>query len=219
MNDSDPDFPMRDRFRSFLPVVIDVETGGFNAQTDALLEVAVVTLRMDENGFFFPNEVVSTHVKPFEGANLEPASLEITGIDPFHPLRAARDEKEALEYIFKPIRKAVKANNCTRAILVGHNAAFDLNFINAAIARTDLKRSPLHPFSTFDTVSLGALAVGQTVLAKACKASGIPWDDASAHSAVYDTERTAELFCTVVNRWRAMEMTCGGKARKIIPPM
>ncbi|MCB1738090.1 MAG: ribonuclease T [Gammaproteobacteria bacterium] len=216
-DDTTVPFPIGKRFRGFLPVVIDVETGGFNSQTDALLEIAAVTLRMDEDGYLHPDTTYSTHVMPFEGANLDPKSLEVNGIDPYHPLRAARNESDALGYIFSPIRTAVKQNLCTRAILVGHNAAFDLNFINAAVERCGIKRNPLHPFSTFDTVSLAALAVGQTVLARACEAIGMKWDSNEAHSAVYDTERTAELFCEVVNRWRAMEVTCGGKARKSIP--
>lgn len=220
MNDynQDLDFPIGKRFRGFLPVVVDVETGGFNHQTDALLEIAAVTLRMDKDGYLHPDATYSSHVKPFDGANMDPKSLQVNGIDPHHPLRAARHEKDALDYIFKPVRKAVKQNLCTRAVLVGHNAAFDLNFLNAAVDRTGLKRNPFHPFSTLDTVSFAALAVGQTVLAKACQAVGMEWNDIEAHSAVYDTERTADLFCTVVNRWRAMELSCGGKARKLIPP-
>ncbi|HAV68246.1 MAG TPA: ribonuclease T, partial [Alcanivorax sp.] len=35
------------RFRGFLPVVVDVETGGFDARNDALLEIAAVLLDMD----------------------------------------------------------------------------------------------------------------------------------------------------------------------------
>lgn len=217
MNDSPELFPIGKRFRGFLPVVIDVETGGFNAQTDALLEIAAVLLRMDEDGYLHPDVTYSTHVIPFEGANLDPKSLEVNGIDPYHPLRAARNEKDALGYIFSPIRNAVKENQCTRAVLVGHNANFDLNFLNAAVERCGIKRNPFHPFSTFDTVTLGAVAVGQTVLARACEAIGVKWNGNEAHSAVYDTERTAELYCEVVNRWRAMELTCGGKARGLIP--
>ena len=38
---------MRDRFRGFLPVVVDVETGGFISATDALLEIAAVLIEID----------------------------------------------------------------------------------------------------------------------------------------------------------------------------
>jgi ribonuclease T len=197
-------YPMGKRFRGFLPVVVDVETGGFNAKTDALLEIAAVLLRMDDKGFFAVDETHSTHVQPFEGANLEPASLEINGIDPWHPLRIALPEKDALDWIFKDIRKAVRANNCNRAILVGHNANFDLNFVNAAVERTRIKRNPFHPFSSLDTVSLGAMAYGQTVLSQLVQASHMDWDNNEAHSAVYDAQKTAELFCKVINRWHMM---------------
>jgi ribonuclease T len=191
------------RFRGYLPVVVDVETGGFNAQTDALLEVAAVILRMDDRGDLEPAQTISCHVQPFEGANLDPKALAFNGIDPYHPFRQALPEKEALDHLFRPIRAAVKASACKRAILVGHNAFFDLGFINAAVERTAYKRNPFHPFSTFDTVTLAGLAYGQTVLARTIIAAGISWDADQAHSAIYDTEKTAELFCHIVNRWQA----------------
>lgn len=195
--------PMGGRFRGFLPVVIDMETGGFNHHTDALLEVAAVTLRMDEDGMLAPHKTYGWHVNPFEGANMEPASLEVNGIDPNLPFRQAIavDEKKCLDELFSIVRKEMKLNNCKRAILVGHNAAFDLNFLNATVARIDKKRNPFHPFSTFDTVTLAAMAYRQTVLARSVKAAGFPWDANEAHSAVYDTEKTADLFCNIMNQW------------------
>jgi ribonuclease T len=191
--------PMAARFRGFMPVVIDVECGGFNPNTDALLEIAAVLLEIQADGTLKPGENWRFHVQPFEGAKLEAASLAVTGIDPFHPLRPAIPEKEALTRLFKEIRRAMKDNDCTKAILVGHNASFDLNFLNAAIARTQIKRNPFHPFSSFDTVTLAGVAYGQTVLGKALQAAGIAWDSNEAHSAAYDAMRTAELFCRVCN--------------------
>lgn len=201
-----PALSLAERFRGFYPVVIDVETGGFDCEGDALLEIAAVLLQMTPDGRLQRAHTVSTHVVPFPGSNIDPRSLEITGIDPTHPLRAALDEREALDCIFDPVRKAMKSAECTRAILVGHNAAFDLSFLNAAIRRTGHKRSPFHPFSTFDTVSLAGLAFGQTVLGKALHVAGLGWDSKAAHSAVYDAEQTAELFCTIVNRWRELHL-------------
>ena len=195
---------LNERFRGYLPVVVDVETGGFNERTDALLEIAAVLLDFDEQGRLHPVKSVTTHVVPFDGANIEPKSLEINGIDPWHPLRAARAEREALAHVLTPIRAAVSAADCTRAILVGHNAFFDLKFLNAAVERTQIKKNPFHPFSCFDTVSLAGLAYGQTVLARAAVAAGIDWNTEEAHSAIYDTRRTAELFCSVVNRWESL---------------
>jgi ribonuclease T len=190
---------MEKRFRGFLPVVVDVETGGFNEQTDALLQIAAVILDMHDDGSLITEETHSCHVNPFPGANLDPKSLEVNGIDPDHPLRMAVDEKQALPLIFKPIRNAMKKHGCKRAILVGHNANFDLKFINAASERAGIKRNPFHPFSTFDTVSLAGLAYGQTVLSRSVQAAGLDWDNREAHSAIYDAEKTAELFCTIIN--------------------
>ena len=197
---------MAERFRGFLPVVVDVETGGFDAEHDALLEIAAIPLRIDEAGFLSTKELVTTHVEPFPGANLDPRSLEITGIDPDNPLRGALPERQALDHVFQVVREAVREAGCQRAILVGHNAAFDLGFLNQAVRRCGYKRNPFHPFSCFDTVSLAGLAYGQTVLSKAVLAAGLTFDSREAHSAVYDAERTAELFCSIVNRWRQLEL-------------
>ncbi|MEN8178920.1 MAG: ribonuclease T [Pseudomonadota bacterium] len=192
------------RFRGYLPVVIDVETGGFDAKQDALLEIAATIILMDKEGLMQPGETLAAHVEPFAGANMDSKALEFNGIDPDHPFRQALPEREALQKLFTPIRKAVKASGCKRAILVGHNAFFDLGFLNAAVQRTGIKRNPFHPFSTFDTVSLAGLAYGQTVLARSAQCAGLGWDSNEAHSAIYDTEQTARLFCTIVNRWQTM---------------
>lgn len=191
-----------DRFRGFLPVVVDLETGGFNAQTDALLEIAAVTLGFDEEGRLLRSGTHAWHVMPFEGANIEEAALQVTGIDPYHPLRPAIPEREALKRVFREVRAAMTATRCTRAVLVGHNAHFDLGFLNEAIARTAIKRSPFHPFSIFDTATLAGVAFGQTVLARAVAAAGLEWDASRAHSAAYDAEMTADLFCEIVNRFQ-----------------
>ncbi|HEY5782592.1 MAG TPA: ribonuclease T [Lysobacter sp.] len=189
------------RFRGFLPVVVDVETGGFDWNRHALLEIAVAPIDMDENGLLVVGELTSSHVVPAQGLEIDPKSLEVTGIDIDHPFRDAKSERVALDCVFAPVRAALKKHGCQRAILVGHNAHFDLNFLNAAVARSGHKRNPFHPFSVFDTVTLAGVAYGQTVLARAVQAAGLEWNGEEAHSAVYDTERTAQLFCKIVNAW------------------
>ncbi|ACJ28587.1 Ribonuclease T [Shewanella piezotolerans WP3] len=195
---------LKNRFRGYFPVVIDVETAGFNSKTDALLEIAVTMLKMDDDGVLQLDKTLHYHIEPFEGANLEPEALAFNGIDPTNPLRGAVSEKEAFLEIFKEVKKAQKASECHRSIIVAHNAAFDHGFVSEAIERNGLKRTPFHPFATFDTAALAGLAIGQTVLAKACAMAGIPFDNREAHSALYDTERTAELFCLIVNRWKSL---------------
>lgn len=196
--------PIARRFRGFLPVVIDVETGGFNAETDALLEIAAVLVGVDDSGNWRRLETVSYHVEPFAGANMDRESLEFTGIDPYHPFRFAVPEQDALQGVFTRVRDALTEFGCSRAILVGHNSPFDLAFVKAAARRCGLtKKNPFHAFSTFDTVPLVALAYGQTVLSRAAEAAGFGWDNEKAHSAIYDAEQTAALFCAVLNRWDA----------------
>jgi ribonuclease T len=196
--------PLSLRFRGFLPVVVDVETGGFNSRTDAILEIAATTLTMDDEGVLRIDETFDFQVEPFPGANLEPAALEFTGIDPMHPERDAQPEFIVFDELFKAVRGKVKQHHCTRAVLVGHNAHFDLGFLVAAAERCNIKRNPFHPFSVFDTATLAGLAFGHTVLARACELAGIAFNNAEAHSAAYDSEKTAQLFCQIVNRWREL---------------
>ncbi len=201
-NPDTPAFPpMAARFRGYLPVVVDVETGGFDWNRHALLEIAAIPIDLDDNGRFILGETTSAHLEPAPGTEIDPKSLEVTGIVLDHPFRMAKPEKEALDHVFAGVRAAVRKHGCQRAILVGHNAHFDLNFLNAAVARVQHKRNPFHPFSVFDTVTLAGVAYGQTVLARAVQAAGFEWNSDEAHSAVYDTERTAEVFCAIANVW------------------
>ena len=192
------------RFRGFLPVVIDVETAGFNPEKDALLELAAVILESDEEGNLYRKQTFHRHILPFPGANLEQRCLDFTGIDPYHPFRFAVTETEAIREMLQVVRQELKASQCHRAILVGHNSFFDLSFIKAAIKRSKIKRDPFHSFSSIDTVSLSAVMLGQTVLARATTAAGIAFSQEEAHSALYDAEKTADLFCLLVNRWQKL---------------
>lgn len=189
---------MKERFNGLLPVVIDVETSGLNPETDALLELAAVTLTL-ENGKLRLATAYEYQIEPFAGANLSQEALDITGIKPFCPLRYAIPERQALERLFFEIRRLVAAHKCQRAVLVGHNSWFDLHFLRAAIQRTQIKDSPFHSFTSFDTASLAGIALGETVLARAVKKAGLDFDINQAHSAIYDAERTAQLFCAIVN--------------------
>lgn len=195
-----PAMRMADRFRGFLPVVVDFETGGFEPARHALLEVACVFVRFDGDQLE-PVNTWAQAIEPYPGSLLDPASLKVTGIDPEDPARGAIEEFDALSELFQQVRREVKAQGCHRAIMVAHNASFDQAFLNEAITRAALKRSPFHPFSSIDTASLAAVAYGHTVLSEACSRADIPFDNSQAHSASYDAEQTASLFCSIVNRF------------------
>lgn len=201
---SELEIPLANRFRGYLPVVIDIETAGFNAQKNPLLEIAAIIVERNQQGHLQITESHSSHIVPFKNCEFDESSLKFTGIDPYHPFRMALEEKEALIKLFTPVRAAIKRNQCTRAILVGHNPTFDITFLNAAINRSKLKRNPFHKFSCFDTATLGGLMYQQTVLSKIATAAGLAWDDDKAHSALYDAEQTAHLFCIMINRWERL---------------
>lgn len=191
---------MANRFRGLLPIVIDIETSGLNAPTDALLEFAAVDITMDMQGKLIPGQTYAYHVEPFLGARFDPESLQITGIDPGYPLRYAIPEQQVLHNIFTIVNTLLAKTKCKRAVLVGHNAWFDLAFLQAAIKRCHFKTTPFHSFTTFDTATLAGVTLGETVLAKALAKAKIPFDIDKAHSAIYDAEKTAELFCYMVNQ-------------------
>lgn len=189
------------RFRGLLPVVIDIETSGLNPATDGLLEIAAVMLTVNEFGRLTRGKTVSHHVEPFVGARIDQEALDITGIDPTSPLRFAIPEAQALHRIFAAVQEQLEAEKCYRAVLVGHNAWFDLSFILAAAKRAGIRQLPFHTFTTFDTASLAAVALGETVLARAAKKARISFNVLDAHSAIYDAEKTADLFCHIANKF------------------
>ena len=193
---------LKDRFRKYLPVVVDLETGGFDPIKNAILEIAI-TLIEEQNNQLIVGETIRHHIEPFDGLIVEKESLEFTKINLNHPLRTAITEKDALNNLFKTINKARTKYECSRAILVGHNAHFDSSFLSEAVKRNNIKRSPFHPFSVLDTVSLGALATNQTVLARVCDELKIDYDSKEAHSAAYDSNVTAEVFCSIVNKYQS----------------
>ena len=201
---------MKKRFDGYLPVVIDIETSGVDYQKNAILEIAAVSVDFDETGLLKPSGDFACHVTPFEGARLDKEALEITGIDPFHPFRFDIKEHDALTQLFQFVDELVKKNACRRALLVGHNAHFDLSFIMAAAKRCKFKQTPFHAFTVFDTASLSGLIFGKTVLAKALRSAKLGFDEKQAHSAIYDAKQTAELFCCIVNRWAEARRSGGG---------
>lgn len=192
---------MSKRFRGFYPVVIDIETAGFDYKKNAVLELAAVTITYNEQGLLTPETTYAYHVEPFASATFDADALKFTGIDPHHPFRFAKAESDVLQDLFKHINAHKKAHLCNRAVMVAHNPTFDMGFLQAMITRCEIKKYPFHAFTTFDTATLSAAAYGQTVLAKAMEKAGIAFDAKEAHSAIYDAEKTAELFCKIINSY------------------
>ena len=191
---------LKDRFRKFLPVVVDLETGGFDAVKNPILEIAIQLIDYQDDQLVL-GQLHRHHIEPFEGLEINQDSIDFLNLDLNHPLRVAVDEKEALLDLFKIINKHKSLYECSRAILVGHNAFFDHSFLLAACERHGIKKSPFHPFSLIDTVSLGVLATQQTVLARICKELEIDYDNEQAHSAAYDAKVTAQAFCHIINEF------------------
>lgn len=190
---------LNQRFRKYLPVVVDLETGGFDPINNAILEIAVTLIGQNDKYELVVLDTHRYHIDPYKDLIVEQESLDFTKIKLDHPLRKAVSEKEALTELFKIINKAKSEYSCSRAILVGHNAHFDLAFIKESIKRNNIKKSPFHPFSVLDTVSLGAMHTQQTVLARVCESLNINYDSNEAHSAAYDAEITAKVFCNIIN--------------------
>ncbi len=195
---------LKKRFDGYLPVVIDIETSGVDPKKNAILEIAAISLGYDENSLLIPQGDFACHVTPFEGARIDESALEVTGIDPYHPFRFDISECDALNQLFQFVEQAIKQAECRRAVLVGHNAHFDLSFILNAAKRCKMTKTPFHAFTVFDTATLSGLVFGKTVLAKALRAARLGFDEKEAHSAIYDAKQTAALFCLIINRFRGL---------------
>ena len=191
---------LKERFRKFLPVVVDLETGGFDSKKNAILEIAIQLID-EEDSRLVLGEPHRFHIEPFENLIVDKNALEFLKLDLNHPLRVAVEERFALQETFKIINKQKNKYECSRAILVGHNAFFDHSFLLEACLRNNIKKSPFHPFSLIDTVSLGVLATKQTVLARICNELDISYDNEEAHSAAYDAMVTAQVFCKIINNF------------------
>lgn len=192
--------PLSQKFRGYYPVVVDIETGGLDPQQHTILDIAAITLTLDKKGKLVPLKEYQTHVYPHPDYITTPEALKINKINLKHLEFSGVSEKQALQSIFKPIRAAQTAHDCKQSILVGHNAFFDLAFINAAAKRSKVRRNPFHQYSTLDTVTLSGVMLGHTVLVKACELAGISFDRKQAHTALYDAQKTAQLFCSLVNK-------------------
>lgn len=186
------------RFNKMLPIIVDVETGGVNPETDALLEVAAIPIYMNEENKIFSKEELSYHIQPHPRTLIHEEALKFNKIIPDHPFRFAIPEKDALEDLFNKLEICVKKSNCKRGILVGHNSWFDLHFLLKATKRSNL-RFPFHSFSSLDTATLSALTLAHTVLPKALQLANIEYCANEAHSAIYDARKTSELFCKIFN--------------------
>ena len=186
------------RFRGFLPIVVDIETAGFDPDKNAILEIAVIFMDY-QDGKLMPIDTFHEHIIPEPGLALDEEALEFTKIIPDHPFRYAVSEKQMLQTLQEKIQLYCDQLNCSRAVLVGHNGQFDLSFIQAALLRQDIKML-LHRFLVFDTATLSAAFLGETVLARAVRRSGKPFDEKEAHGALYDATVTAELFSDLISQ-------------------
>ena len=186
------------RFRGFLPIVVDIETAGFDPNKNAILEIAVIFMDYADT-VLVTTDTFHEHIIPEPGLILDPEALEFTKIIPDHPFRFAVSEKAMLASLRDKIQQQCALTGCSRAVLVGHNGQFDLSFIQAALIRQEMSML-LHRFLVFDTATLSAAFLGETVLARAVRRSGKPFDEKEAHGALYDATVTAELFAHLINR-------------------
>ncbi len=201
---AEPQNAISERFRGFFPVIVDVETAGFNPATDALIELAACTVTFNDQGQLVRDESFHANILPFAGANMEKSNLDFLGVDPYDVNRHALTEEAFLKPLFKTLSKKAKAANCTRCILVGQNGHFDHSFVMAAAQRVDPKKCPFHPFSVIDLATLSMVLLGQSVLRVAVETAGLEFDTARAHGAEYDAEIETDLFCWLMNRYQEL---------------
>ena len=187
-----------ERFGGLLPIVVDMETSGINPDSNAILELASIVLYLNDKLDLQCGNFFSCHVRPFPSSKIDPSSMYINTIEIENPFRLALSEEEAINRLFRFVYMNLRNFGCRKAVLVGHNANFDLAFLESARKRYKID-SPFHTFTVIDTATIGAVFYGKTVLANVVNASNMRFNPKLAHSAIYDAKITTDLFCSVTN--------------------
>ena len=165
-------------------VVFDIETTGFSPSKDRIIEIGAVKVTDGKI-----TEKFSTFVNPQIPIPFEIEKL--TGITDSMVLDA--------EDITAVLPKFLEF--CSDAVLVAHNASFDVNFITKNAERMGIAIEP----TVLDTVTLARQLLpnlGRYKLDTVAKALGISL--ANHHRAVDDAGATAEIFAAFVEMLRKM---------------
>ena len=163
-------------------VAFDSETTGLSTETDAVVQLGAVRVL---NGRIVEGEVLDTYVDP--GRPIPPASTvvhHVTDAD----VAGAPDVATAGRALH---------GFCRDAVLVAHNAPFDLAFLRRAEEETGVTWD--HP--VLDTVLLSAIVFGTTevhTLDALCDRLGIAIPPELRHTALGDARVTAEALVKLI---------------------
>lgn len=156
-------------------VVFDTETTGLSARFDKVIELAAVKMRQ------------GTVLKKFDmfidpGHRLSSTTINLTGITD-DMVRGSKSEKEVFE-LFQEF--------CGDSIIVGHNATFDVDFMNIGYTRHDL---PTIKNPWIDTLPLARLLYPELKsfrLNRIAKLLNVELEH--HHRAIYDAEATGYIY-------------------------
>ena len=168
-------------------VVFDIETTGFSATADRIIEIGAVKVRAGEITDYYSTFVNPEVPIPFEITKLTSITdemvMEAPTIDKVLP--------EFLEFVGD-------------AALVAHNAGFDVGFIKENAKRLGLN----HKYTYLDTVALARVllpTLGKFKLNIVAKALNISLEN--HHRAVDDAKATAEIFVKFIEMLKEREIT------------
>ncbi len=160
-------------------VVFDLETTGFNPVMNKIIEIGGVKV---------VNGVITERFSSFVNPQIPiPYEIEdLTGINDGMVMEAKTIEEILPEFM----------EFCQNAVMVAHNADFDMSFIKHNLRLQGIKKS----FTVIDTVALARnllSGLSRFKLDTVAKALGVPLKN--HHRAVDDAECTAEIFIKLVH--------------------
>jgi len=168
-------------------VAFDFETTGLDAGRDRIVEIGAVGFRLEQNAEGWkaiPDGEYETLVNP--GCPIPPGVSAIHGIDDL-AVSSAPYWKDAAAVFFPFI---------DGAILVAHNAPFDLGFLKAESARAGLENPP-NP--AWDTVSIAKTAIsGLPGYSLKSLSASFGIDQLAAHRGADDARVCMELFARCI---------------------
>lgn len=181
-------------------VVVDVETTGGRPGPAKITEIGAVRIE----GL----RVVSTFHSLVNPQRPIPAKvIEITGITPDMVRDAPR-----IELLMPNLMEFMQDS-----VLVGHNAQFDLAFLNYELSRLDGRRLDDGAFDTLKLSRLLAPGLPNHQLSTVAGALGSRVD--TFHRALADASATADIFLVLVGRLQERGITRLNQARSFADPL
>lgn len=166
-------------------VIFDLETTGLSNRLDEIIEFGAVKMKdrevIDRKQLFVnPKRSIPAHISSLTHIN-----------------QSDVDAAKPIEDVFDDLKQWIGD-----AVLVAHNATFDVGFMNAAARKLG---KPEFSNPVIDTLPLAhaMLDLKRYRLGNVCRHYGVKYDGEGAHRADYDAEVLSQVLCHMLNAYKS----------------